>query len=240
MSSSQLSAQESPEKKWNFLVEPYILFPYIQGNVGIESLNTLSVDADPGDIFSKLHFGGMIYLEAHTDKWAIGSDYVLMMLNQDVTPNKLISSGTVDLTQSIWEISGLYRVYKFIEVGIGGRLIYLSTSTEAVRNVLPEGSENLSGSHSLTFYDPIIITRLSTAIKEKWLLQFRGDLGGFGVGSDFTWQLQAYAGYKFTKVFQLTAGYRYLGIDYDGGEYDERFIFDVNEFGPEIQFGFTF
>lgn len=236
----KLYAQEETNKKWGFLVEPYILFPYIQGNVGVGSTITLPVDADPGDIFSNLQFGGMIYLEANTDKWAITSDYVLMMLKQDVTPTNLISSGTVELTQSIWELAGLYRLNSFIEVGIGGRLNYLPVSTEAVRNVLPEGSENLSGSHSKTFYDPIIITRLATAIKGKWLLQFRGDLGGFGVGSDFTWQIQAYAGYKFKKLFQLTAGYRMLGINYDKGDYAERFIFDVNEFGPVVRFGFNF
>ena len=41
-------------------------------------------------------------------------------------------------------------------------------------------------------------------------------------------------------VFQLTAGYRILAIDYDKGEYERRFIFDMNEFGPVIRLGFNF
>ncbi len=79
---------------------------------------------------------------------------------------------------------------------MGGRLNYLVTDVDAQRNVLPEGSETLSGHHSKTFYDPILLTRLTYSIEDKWLFQFRGDLGGFGIGSDFTWQLQAYAGYQ--------------------------------------------
>jgi hypothetical protein len=239
-----LTAQEPSEdpavKKWNFLAELYLMFPNIQGNVGIGSQLTAPVDATPGDVFSHLQFGGMAYFEAKTDKWAISTDYVLMMLEQDISETELIKSGTVEFTQSIWEVGGLYRIYKFIEVGVGGRLIYLPVSSEIVRNLFPIGSEKLTGSHSKTFFDPIIIARVSTTIKDKWLLQARGDVGGFGVGSDFTWQVQGSVGYRFTKVFQMSLGYRILGIDYDKGEYQERFIFDVNEFGPEVRLGFNF
>jgi hypothetical protein len=163
-----------------------------------------------------------------------------MNLRQDITPGKLIRSGTVTLKQTIWELAGLYRILPFLEAGAGGRLNVLVTDIDAQRNVLPEGSEALTGHHSKTFYDPILITRLTYDIENKWLFQFRGDLGGLGIGSDFTWQLQAYAGYCFTTLFQLTAGYRIIGIDYDKGAYEKRFIFDMNEFGLVIRLGFNF
>jgi hypothetical protein len=230
----------SDENKWGFLIEPYLMFPYMSGQTGLGNLPTIPVDADPGDIFKKLHMGAMLYLEAKYDKWAITSDFVFMNLQQDITPGKLIRSGTVTLQQTIWELAGLYRIIPLLEVGVGGRLNYLVTDIDAERNVLPAGSEELTGHHSKTFYDPILITRLTYDIENKWLFQFRGDLGGFGFGSDFTWQLQAYAGYRFTTLFQLTAGYRIIGIDYDKGENEERFIFDVNEFGPMIRLGFNF
>jgi hypothetical protein len=60
------------------------------------------------------------------------------------------------------------------------------------------------------------------------------------VGSDLTWQLQAYAGYRFGKVFQLTAGYRILSIDYDKVVDKERFIYNVDTFGSVLRFGFNF
>ena len=240
VSINSLLAQDSTSNKWEFLAEPYLLFPYMQGNVGIGNNITMPVDANPGDIFSNLQFGGMIYLEARTNKWAISSDYVLMMLNQDITPTNLIASGNVKVTQSIWELAGLYRILPFLEVGIGGRLNYLSTGIDAQRNVIPIGSESLSGSHSKAFYDPLLIARFATNINEKWLFQLRGDLGGFSIGSDFTWQLQGYAGYRFSKLFQVTAGYRYIGINYDKGENLDRFIFNMDEFGPVIKLGFNF
>ena len=227
-------------KKWDFLIDVYMLFPNMDGETGIGNSITVPIDANTGDIFSTLKLGGMLYFEAHNRKWSVNTDFVFMNLEKDITPGILIESGTAGMNQYIWEVAGLYRIVKFLEVGVGGRLNYLSAEIDAMRNVLPIGSEELTAYKSKTFYDPIIITRLSTDIKGKWLFQFRGDLGGFGVGSDFTWQLQGYLGYRFKKVFQLTAGYRILGIDYDKGEDLERFLFNVNEFGPVVRLGFYF
>jgi hypothetical protein len=238
---NNVSAQTIPsEDKWRFLVEPYLMFPYISGDIGIENLKEVQVDADPSDILNNLHMAAMLYLEAKNNEWAITSDLVYMNLQKDVTPTRLIRSGTVTLKQTIWELAGLYRVLPYLEVGIGGRLNVLTTDLDAERNVLPEGSEELTGHHSVTFFDPILITRLTYNINGEWLFQFRGDLGGFGVGSDFTWQLQGYAGYRFSELFQLSAGYRILSTDYDTGDYEDQFIFNVNEFGPVIRFGFNF
>jgi hypothetical protein len=228
------------EKKWNFLTEVYMLFPNMDGETGVGNTLTMPVDANTGDIFSTLKLGGMLYLEAHTNKWAITSDFVFMNLEKEVTPTTLIQSGSVGMDQYIWEAAGLYRINSFLEVGAGGRLNHLAADVEGFRNVFPIGSEEFSERQSKTFYDPVLIARLSTNIHEKWLFQFRGDLGGFGIGSDFTWQLQAYAGYRFSKLFQLTAGYRILGIDYDKGTGKERFIFNMNEFGPVLRIGFNF
>ena len=238
---SFLSAQDTTTlKKWHFKTDVYLIFPYMKGDIGIGNNITAPIDATPGDIFSKLKFGGMLYLEANTKKWAITSDLIYMSLNQDVTTGNVWYSGSVGAKQLVWEPAGLYRLTSFLEVGVGGRLNNIQASIDARKNVFPAGTEEVVKSASKTWFDPILITRLTADIKDKWLFQFRGDLGGFGVGSDFTWQLQAYAGYKFTKVFQLTAGYRYMSMDYDKGTDTDRFIYNVATFGPEVSIGFNF
>ena len=65
----------SDDKDWKFLIEPYLLFPSMSGTTGIRELPLIEVDANTSDIFSNLEFGAMLYLEAQTDKWAIGSGY---------------------------------------------------------------------------------------------------------------------------------------------------------------------
>ena len=235
------SAQtEVTEKKWNFLTDVYLMFPSMDGETGTGDLLSVPVDANPGDIFSKLKMAAMLYLEAKNSKWAITSDLVYMNLNQEVTPGTLFHSGEVTAKELIWEPAGLYRIVPFWEIGLGGRLTNLSTDIDARRNVFPAGTEEVTASGSKTWMDPVFITRLSADIQQKWLFQFRGDIGGFGIGSDLTWQLQAYAGYRFGKVFQLTGGYRYLSVDYDKGADAERFVFNMASFGPVIRLGFNF
>ena len=112
----------SAEKKWNFLTDVYLMFPYMDGETGVGDLLSVPVDANPGDIFSKLKMAAMLYLEANTGKWAITSDLVYMNLNQEVTPGTLFHSGEVSAKEFIWEPAGLYRIVPFLEVGLGGGL----------------------------------------------------------------------------------------------------------------------
>ena len=237
---SQASAQDNTEvKKWNFLADVYLMFPYMEGDAGIGNRITVPVDANPGDILSKLKMAAMLYFEAKTDRWAITTDFVYMRLNQDLTPGTLVQSGTLEAKELIWEAAGLYRIWPFLEVGLGGRVNNIGLDIDALRSGIPD-PEEVNESGSKTWFDPILITRLSADINEKWLFQFRGDIGGFSVGSNLTWQLQAYAGYRFCKLFQLSLGYRFLSVDYDKGTDEDRFIFNVNTSGPLVRFGFNF
>ena len=246
--SSLYAQEENSSKQWSFLVEPYVMFPYMDGTTGINVENSagigdnliLPVDANPGDIFSKLQMGAMLFLEAKTDMWAITSDLVYMNLNQQATPGERINSGDITAKQFIWEVAGLYRILSYCEIGLGGRLNYLDISANATVNKIPTGTEVVTGEQNQTWFDPLIITRLTTDIQDKWLFQFRADVGGFGIGSDLTWQLQGYVGYRFSKLFQLSAGYRLLSTDYNHGESPKQFVFNVNEYGPAVKFGFNF
>ncbi|MCH6199518.1 hypothetical protein MMU07_08010 [Aquiflexum sp. LQ15W] len=231
------------EKKMDFLVEPYIMFPNMNGQTGIGDLLNIPVDANPGDIFSRLQMAFMLNTELRTDKWAVTSDFVYMRLNQDIRSGLVINSGDVTAKQFIWEAVGLYRVKPFLEIGIGGRLNSLDIEVDALINQPSIGEpviRTFSTSQTETWYDPIIVTRLTTEFKEKWELQFRGDIGGFGIGSDLTWQLQGYVGYRFSDLFLLTAGYRVIYMDFESGQAPRAFVFDMHQFGPVIKFGFNF
>jgi len=101
---NKVSAQsDTISKKWNFLADVYLMFPYMNGETGIGNIITVPVEAGPGDIFSKLKMAGMLYFEAQTGKWTITSDFVYMKLNQEVTPDKLLESGDVTAKELIFE-----------------------------------------------------------------------------------------------------------------------------------------
>jgi hypothetical protein len=230
-------AQEANETNWKFIFEPYIMFPYMSGETGVRNLPSVDVDANPGDIFDKLQFGAMLYLEAQNDEWAITSDLLYMNLEQGVTSTGIVNSGKAQAKQLGYELAGLYRLAPYLESGIGLRLNSISSELDISRNTIG-GPETLTGSLSRTWVDPIVIIRVTALIEEKWEFTFRGDFGGFGLGSTFTWQVQGYVGYHFSNLLQTALGYRIIGINYDKGTGEDRFRYDMNIFGPDIRFRF--
>lgn len=80
------------------------------------------------------------------------------------------------------------------------------------------------------FVDPILALRGNVPLSDRWSLIGYVDLGGFGVGSDYTWQTAITANYRASDNLYLSVGYRYLYLDYeDGGT-----VFDGSMSGPLI------
>jgi hypothetical protein len=228
-------AQDS-DGKTHFLIEPYFMIPTMKGEIGVRRLPVAEVDADPCDIFSQLKFGAMAYVEVNYDnKWAVTTDFIYMKLEQDIKPNAIIDAGLSTAKQLAFEFAFLKRVASSFEVGIGGRVIDMKADLD-----LTTSNGVQSGSSRKTWMDPIIIVRSQAVVHDKWLLQFRGDVGGFGIVSDFTWQIQANVGYQFSKLVGAKIGYRVLDVDYDNGDETERFAYDMSTSGPVLRVAFTF
>lgn len=86
---------------------------------------------------------------------------------------------------------------------------------------------------SKSWVDPFVGFRGRYNVTEKLYVSARGDIGGFGVASDLTWNAFAAFGYQWTRAFSTEIGYRHLAIDYsDGG-----FIYDTEMSG--IYLGMT-
>lgn len=68
------------------------------------------------------------------------------------------------------------------------------------------------------FVDPIVALRVNIPLADRWSLLGYLDVGGFGVGSDFTYQVAVTANYEMNGNLYLSVGWRHLYVDYsDGG-----------------------
>ena len=103
---------------WNFLVEPYAMFPNMSGEVGLGELPDVSFNASPDEIFSNLKMGAMLYLEATHGKWNINTDLLYMNVAEGIDPGNYFVSGTVSAKQLGWETAGLYSVVPNLQVGV--------------------------------------------------------------------------------------------------------------------------
>ncbi len=86
------------------------------------------------------------------------------------------------------------------------------------------------------WWDPFIGLRGRLNLSEAWYLTAKGDVGGFGVGSDFAWQAEAALGCHVTRSIFAEAGYRALGTDYN----DDGLTYDVITHGAQVTVGITF
>ena len=229
---------------WNFLVEPYAMFPNMRGKIGIGSSDVMpvSINVSPSEIFSNLHMGAMLYLEANKGKWNINTDLLYMNLSQGVESNKVIENGEVSAKQLGWETAGLYSVIPNLQVGVGILVNSIESDVNVNRREIFGASKNIQASLSETWVDAMIIASFVNKPGEKFIYKLRGEVGGFGISGDsnFAWQVQGYAGYRFSELFQLTAGYRVISLDYATGTGSDKFLYDVDTYGGVIRFGFNF
>ncbi|MCC6678534.1 MAG: hypothetical protein IT436_15475 [Phycisphaerales bacterium] len=108
-------------------------------------------------------------------------------------------------------------------------------------NLKPAALPNRSDSED--WLDPIVGGKVVVPLAEHWHMAVNGDVGGFGVASDFTWSATAVIGYDF-HIFDLPAsvlaGYRAIGWDYSNGSGPDEFTWDVIEHGVIIGFSLAF
>jgi hypothetical protein len=96
-----------------------------------------------------------------------------------------------------------------------------------------------SVSHDEDWIDPIVGARMQYDLTPRLGLILKGDVGGFGVGSDCAWSAAALAKYQLCDHWSLTGGYKVLDVDYDngkGGAFDARMSGPIAAIEYRIQF----
>jgi hypothetical protein len=140
-------------------------------------------------------------------------------------------------------------LYEFANISLADTMERSSLAFEGMvgdRLYRVEGKLRLSPGPSAedsdTWIDPVIGLRIVWRLPKNFSLVTRGDIGGFGLGSHFSWQVESLLGYDFeTKVpIFLAAGYRALGFNFSEGNGSSKFQLDVRFYGPILGFGLVF
>lgn len=231
-------AQDADEG-WGFLVAPYAMFPNMKGETGVGNLPDVTVDEDPGDIFDNLQFGAMLYVEARNEDWAISSDVLYMKLESEVLPESQVIDGEAEVAQLGWELAVLRRLSPWFELGLAATWNKIDADVNIVISALP-GAPAIGGGLDEDWVDPSIVARAVAPIGEKWRFEARGNVGGFGVGSEMFYQLQLDFVYAMSDRWQFGLGYRYIDVDYENGSGADRFVYDMSTFGPVLKVGLMF
>jgi hypothetical protein len=227
-------------KSYHIYIEPYLFAASLSGNVGAGRLPNTFICVPASEVFHYFEIGGALYAEVHNDRFAYTADLFYASLAEDASGKNGVVSGRATVKQFWCELGGLYKVQPWLEIGIGARINNVQNGVNITVG-LP-GNLNMTAEKIATWIDPLIVTRLKTAINNKWLFQLRADMGGFGIGSQFTWQLQPDVYFRVSKLLGLGLGYRIISMDYHSGTQGSTnwFLFDLEEYGPQLRIGLNF
>lgn len=220
---------QAAEEGWSFKLTPYLWAMGIDGDIGIGPAS-VPVDVKFTDAVKDLDLGGMLSAEARNGALGILVDGAYLKLSDEV--DTLVGEFGAELDQWMLQGSVIYSVVDtgstVLDLGAGCRYL----SLDATLNT-PLDTADLNASEGIA--DPILVARLRQSITENFYGVLYGDIGGFGVSADLTWQAMAATGYSLTDWCSLLAGYRALGYEYE----QDGFSLDVVENGIVIGMQFA-
>jgi len=204
---------------WSFTVEPFLWLAGIEGrgrtgsdpptDIGqdlslfgeLDGALMLAGEATPGGA-GPSWFGDVLALSLEDDEGTLRTSTDALLIE--------LGAGLPVTAGRSWEVlAGLRYVDLEYGVELGG---------------LPDARADAD------WIDPWVGARGRVALSERWELRLRADLGGFGVGSDFTWQALAGLRRRLSPALSLDLGYRRIDLDFE----DDDLTYDVRVSGPLI------
>lgn len=232
-----IPAAPPAQDEWYLTVAAYLWTSAVDGTTGVGT-TSISADTSIKDVLEELDFGYMGYFELGKGRWSLGVDVIYAELSDGSTFAVGPVRGSADFEQQqAWITARLqYTVCKTdrhkFDVFVGFRWTYFDIDIDVNTNLGPGVTLGLTRD----WFDPIVGFRSVCDLNDKWFVQVMGDIGGFGVESDLTWQALAGLGYRFTPKLNGLIGYRALGVDYE----KDGFKLDTTSYGPIIGLSYTF
>jgi hypothetical protein len=136
-------------------------------------------------------------------------------------------------------------IYTAIDVLAGARYWYQQMGINLaisdgviIGDLIQSGNLAIARSGSVDWVDPVVGARLRHRFAPGEELVVRGDVGGFGAGSQFSWNALAAYSFDFAVRSGVTysgmLGYRALYVDYEQGSGRNKYEFDVLQHGPIV------
>lgn len=234
------------QPSWALQITPYLWGSGLDGAISpFRAGPTIGVEKSFSDVLDNLELGGFINIWGRYDRFVVSGDIMYVRTSETETfgpvpppvpvPPGTFVDGSLDSQQFNATLQAGYRVVDTpaitVDVLGGVRLWYVS-------NDVSVSALGLSATYGESFgwADPLVGARVFVPITEKLSFQAQGDIGGFGIGSDFTWSALTALNYVLTDNLSVSAGYKILDVDYAS----DGHVFDVRLDGPALGVTYRF
>ena len=221
-----------PENPWSFNLSIYGWATAIDGTISAGG-RSADVDIAFNDVLKHLDMTFMGAAELRYKRWGFMGDLVYARLHDDIAPPAgIVFSSTHEVVkETIGTFLLSYRVVDarpaYVDFFAGAR-VYSFYSEIVLRPNL--GQTGIQASGTSTWADPIVGVRGRYYVSRAVFLNGHGDIGGFGAGSELTWQVLGAVGVQAARWCDLQLGYRALGFEYNSGRGKQ----EITTHGPII------
>lgn len=221
----------NPTTPWIMDIAPYLWAINMHGSLQLGP-ERLSISQSFSDLMKHFQGGGMIWLNAHHDRFGLFANVLYSSLRDRQT--------LLDIPLSAHNNFGLFSAgvsYALLEQKINNKLLSVEllagaryTMNDTTLNVLA-----LSSKSNQRWTDPIVGARMSYLFNAHWQILAEGDVGG--INNHHSYDLQGYIGYtpKQTLTHHNTTvylGYRLLHQKYSSGSGLNLYVWNMNISGP--------
>ena len=190
----------------------------LEGDVTLRGVKS-DVETEFSDILEKLNFAAQVHAEARRNRLGFFGDLLFMQLSDEQDADSLKIETTAQI--AIVEVGTKYRVGSFdlpwggnvgVDTLVSGR--YWRTRTEIDLSL---GLSDVD--RTVDWVDLIVGGTALLELSDRWNLNVRADLGGFGIGSgtDRSIFVRAMFRYQFTEDWSTLFGYSILDAELDRG-----------------------
>jgi hypothetical protein len=225
---------------WSFDIDPYLWLASYEGTFGLPAVppDIPPIHSNSESPFST-HISGaaMLAAQVHYNQVGLFLDGAWLRMKTEGDSGSSLYSGTEIKSDIAYGSAALsYRLPQFAnlqcDLFAGARVWYFGNTIDFESGAAP----GFTAEGSRTWVDPIVGAALRYDVTPHWFGTVLGDAGGFGAGSDLTWNVFGGVGYQFTTCFSASLGYRFLHLDYN----KDQFEANVDVRGFLVQMGIHF
>jgi hypothetical protein len=222
--------------EWTFAIDPLNgWLPGFKGDTRVFGVNA-SIDITAWDLIQNLdellHALDGFYEgsgEFRYRQFGLQYDVVYLDLAGSKQFGGNVISGSLDAAfkYTTWTLAGNYRFYEtptaYADLIAGARFTDVTVDLD-----LTLASLGFEASDGDSWVDPVVGVKGRYNLDPHWYLKGSALYGGFGVGSDWVYDLSGFVGYEWNNGIELFAGWRITDTDYENGS----FKWDMQLSGP--------